>query len=424
MSERPTAIGALDGVVVIDFTQMLSGPFAAMMLADQGARVIKIEPPQGDQTRKFGPFRAGQLRIEEGGYGGYFASTNRNKESLVVDLKSPAGRDVVRRLVARADIVIENFRAGVMERLGLGYEQLREINPRLVYGCIRGFGDERTGKSPYGEWPAYDVVSQAMGGIMGITSTEPGGQPTKIGPGVGDIVPAMQCAFGLVTALFRARATGEGQFVDVAMVDGVLALCERIVFQHSIEGTVPGPEGNSHPLLCPYGLFPAKDGWVAIGCPHDEFWRLLVRTIGMPQLADDPRYRTTPDRLARRTEVEGAVSAWTSVRTKAEIAAVLGTKIPFGPVLRADEIFADEHTRARGMLAEVDLPGVPDHPVTIAGTPIKMTVTPGGVRHRAPLTGEHTARILADFGYSEAEIGTLTSDGGACARGAEKPSRA
>jgi formyl-CoA transferase len=416
MNEGRAECGALAGVVVIDFTQMLSGPYATMMLADQGARVIKIEPPAGDQTRKFGPFMEGQLRIEQGGYGGYFASTNRNKESLVVDLKSKAGIEVIRRLVGRADIVIENFRAGVMERLGLGYEALREINPRLVYCCIRGFGDERTGKSPYADWPAYDVVSQAMGGIMGITSTTAGGQPTKIGPGVGDIVPAMQAAFGIAAALLRARATGKGQLVDVGMVDGILSLCERIVFQQSIEGVPPRPEGNSHPLLCPYGLFPAADGWVAIGCPHDDFWKLLVRCMGRPELADDPRYLTTPDRLKRREEVEGAVSAWTGARTKAQIAAVLGTKIPFGPVMRADEIISDPHTKARGMLAEVELPGVPEHRLLIAGTPIKMTETPGGVRSRAPLTGEHTAKVLADFGYSEAEVAALTGAGGACRR--------
>jgi crotonobetainyl-CoA:carnitine CoA-transferase CaiB-like acyl-CoA transferase len=399
--------GALDGVVVIDLTQMLSGPFAAMMLADQGARVIKIEPLAGDQTRKFGPFREGQLRIEQGGYGGYFASTNRNKESLALDLKTSEGRDVVRRLAASADILIENFRAGVMERLGLSYESLIEINPRLVYGAIRGFGDARTGRSPYSEWPAYDVVAQAMGGIMGITSTMAGGQPTKIGPGVGDIVPAMQCAFGLTAALVRARATGEGQFVDVAMVDGVLAACERIVFQHGIDGTVPGPEGNSHPLLCPYGLFPAKDGWVAIGCPHDDFWKLLVRTIGQGELAEDPRYLTTPDRLARRAEVEGVVSHWTGAHTKAEISAVLGGKVPFGPVQQVDEIFADAHTASRHMLATVELPGVPDHPLTITDTAIKMTRTPGGVRHRAPLTGEHTEQVLRDFGYSAEDIAAM-----------------
>ena len=414
MNESRGSNGALDGVLVIDFTQMLSGPFAAMMLADQGARVIKIEPPGGDRTRKFGPFRAGQLTMSEGGYGGYFASTNRNKEGLCVDLKAPEGRDVILRLVAKADIVIENFRSGVMERLGLGYETLAKVNPRLVYGAIRGFGDARTGKSPYGEWPAYDVVAQAMGGIMGITSTEAGGQPTKIGPGVGDIVPAMQCAFGLVSALYRARETGTGQFVDVAMVDGVLALCERIVFQHAIDGDVPGPEGNSHPLLCPYGLFPAKDGWVAIGCPHDDFWALLARRMGRDDLADDPRYQTTPQRLDQRAAVEGAVSAWSSARTKAEIAAALGGHVPFGPVLRVDEIFADGHTAARGMLAEVELPGVPEHPLVIADTAVKMTGTPGGVRMRAPLVGEHTEGILADVGYGRSEIDALVGPGGAC----------
>lgn len=409
MNSKPLT-GALDGVVVIDFTQMLSGPYCAMMLADQGARVIKIEPPGGDVTRRFGPFRPGQLAMEQGGYGGYFASTNRNKESVVVDLKSEAGRTVIRRLVGQADIVVENFRAGVMERLGLGYEALSQINPRLVYGAIRGFGDQRTGSSPYGNWPSYDVVAQAMGGIMGITSTESGGQPTKIGPGVGDIVPGMQCAFGIVCALVRARATGEGQFVDVAMVDGILALCERIVFQYGVDGTVPGTEGNSHPLLCPYGLFPAKDGWVAIGCPHDEFWKLLARTIGVGHMADDPRYATTPERLKRRADVEGVVRAWTGARTKAEIAEVLGTKIPFGPVLRVDEIVADPHTTARGMLATVDLPGCPDHPLIIAGTAIKMTQTPGGVRHRAPLVGEHTSGVLGDFGFGDEEIAALRSD--------------
>jgi len=414
MNESRGSNGALDGVLVIDFTQMLSGPFAAMMLADQGARVIKVEPPGGDRTRKFGPFRQGQLTMAEGGYGGYFASTNRNKEGLCVDLKSPEGREVILRLVAEADIVIENFRSGVMERLGLGYERLAEINPRLVYGAIRGFGDSRTGRSPYGEWPAYDVVAQAMGGIMGITSTESGGRPTKIGPGVGDIVPAMQCAFGLVSALYRAKATGVGQFVDVSMVDGVLALCERIVFQHGIDGTVPGPEGNSHPLLCPYGLFPSKDGWVAIGCPHDDFWKLLARQMGRDDLAEDERYETTPQRLDRREEVEGAVSAWTSVRSKVEIAEALGGKVPFGPVLRVDEIFADGHTAARGMLAEVELPGVPEHPLVVADTAIKMTGTPGGVRFRAPLVGEHTAHVLAGIGYTPGEVAELMGPRGAC----------
>jgi formyl-CoA transferase len=405
-----TPTGALDDVVVLDLTQMLAGPFVAMMLADHGARVIKIEPPGGDNTRLFGPFAAGQVPVPEGGYGGYFGSTNRNKESIVIDLKSEAGKETLRRLVAKADILIENFRAGVMERLGIGYEALAEINPRLVYGTIRGFGDPRSGRSPYAEWPAYDIVAQAMGGIIAITSPTPGGPPTKIGPGVGDLIPAMQCAFGILAALHRSRATGHGQFVDVAMVDGVLAACERPVFQYSYDGIAPGPEGNSHPLLCPYGLFAAKDGWVAIGCPHDEFWRLLVRTIGQPELAEDPRYTLTRDRVERRADVEGIVTAWTSVRTKAEITEVLGGKIPFGPVRGIDEIFDDEHIRARGMLAEVEVPGVSDRTFQVAGPAVKLSDTPGSVRTRAPLTGEHTDKILTEFGFDAAEIARLKAE--------------
>lgn len=407
---RKDATGALGDVLVLDLTQMLAGPFVTMMLADQGARVIKIEPPGGDATRLFGPFVEGQVGVPEGGYGGYFGSTNRNKESIVIDLKSEGGRAILKHLVAKADILVENFRAGVMERLGIGYEALAAINPRLVYGTIRGFGDPRSGRSPYAEWPAYDIVAQAMGGIIAITSPTPGGPPTKIGPGVGDLIPAMQCAFGIMVAMHRARATGRGQFVDVAMVDGVLAACERPVFQYAYDGVAPGPEGNSHPLLCPYGLFPAKDGWVAIGCPHDEFWRLLVKTIGRPELAEDARYRLTRDRLDRRSEVEGLVTDWTSARTKAEITDVLGGKIPFGPVRGIDEIFADPHIATRGMLAEVEVPGISGRTFKVAGTAVKLSETPGGVRTRAPMTGEHTAKVLAEFGVGEAEITRLKAD--------------
>jgi formyl-CoA transferase len=399
--------GALEGVVVLDFTQVLSGPFCTMMLADQGARVIKIEPPGGDQTRRFGPFREGQLRIEDGGYGAYFASTNRNKEAIVVDLKEETGRALIKRLVPKADIVVENFRSGIMDRLGLSYEVLCALNPRLVYAAIRGFGDESSGRSPYVEWPAYDIVAQAMGGIIGITSTEARGAPTKVGPAVGDIVPAMQCAFGIVAAYTRALRTGRGQKVDVAMLDGVLALCERILFQYGADGTVAGPEGNGHPLFCPYGLFPASDGSVAIGCVTDAFWQLLARAIGLGAMAEAAAYATTASRVAHRDEVDRAVRTWTSERTKAQISEVLGSKIPFGPVLRADEIIHDPHFRNRDMVATVELPGCPDHPLTIAGTAIKMSATPGGVRTRAPLIGEHTDRVLGSFGIDAGEISDL-----------------
>ena len=409
MSSKPP-LGALDGLLVLDLTQMLAGPYASAMLADQGARVIKIEPPGGDMTREAGPHLAGALPASEGGFGAYFGSVNRNKESLVLDMKHPAGKATLLRLVREADVLIENYRAGVMDRLGLGYEVLAQVNPKLVYGALRGFGDRRCGESPYVDWPAYDPVAQAMGGIMGITGPVPGGAPTKVGPGVGDIAPAMFLAFGIASACWRAQRTGQGQFVDVAMVDSVLAVCERLVFQFSSTGKVPGPEGNGHPLLVPFGLFPAKDGHVSLGVPNDKFWVPLVTLMGRPELATDPRYRLRDDRVARRLEVEALVAEWTARHTKRELSDLLGGTIPFGPVFDAADIFADPHFRVREMLVDTEMPGT-DQPVTVAGTPVRMTGTPGGVRQRAPRTGEHTDRTLSDFGFTQEEIAALRGQG-------------
>lgn len=398
--------GALAGVKVLDLTQMLAGPYCTMLLADQGADVIKIEPVGGDPTRLFGPFRADDTARH---FGGYFQSTNRNKKSLALDLKTPDGAALFRRLSAGADIVVENFRAGVMDKLGLGYETLAGANPRLVYAAIRGFGDPRTGSSPYVDRPAFDVVAQAMGGAMGITGPD-AATPLKIGPGIGDIFPAALTAFGILAALTHARSSGRGQFLDVAMYDGIVALCERIVYQFSYTGKVPVPEGNHHPILCPFGVFQARDGAVTIGCPRDTFWLELVAAMGRQDLRTDPRFATNNDRLAHAAETNGLVEDWTRERTKAEIAAALEGRVPFGPVNTAEDIFADPHMSARDMLVEVEHPGSAS-PVTIASTPIRMTLTPGGVRHRAPLVGEHSAEILADAGLQGAEIADLLARG-------------
>ena len=410
MRKEDSVQGPLAGLVVLDLTQMLAGPYVTAMLADQGARVIKIEPPGGDKTREGGPQPLGSRPSEQGGYGAYFASVNRNKESLVLDLKTQSGKAVLRRLASTADVLVENYRAGVMERLGLGDETLAALNPRLVYGAVRGFGDGRTGASPYGDWPSYDPVAQAMGGMMGITGSVPGGPPTKVGPGVGDIVPAIFLAYGIMAACWRAQRSGRGQFVDVAMVDAVLAVCERIVFQYSATQQVPRPEGNGHPLLCPFGLFPAKDGHISLGVPNDRFWQPLTELMGRPELARDPRYLTRHDRVERRTEVEALVGDWTRQHTKQELIDKLGGIIPFGPVFDAVDIFADSHFRARQMLVDTEMPGL-DRPLTLAGTPVHMSETPGGIRSRAPLIGEHTDNILADFGFGAGEIAQLRTDG-------------
>jgi crotonobetainyl-CoA:carnitine CoA-transferase CaiB-like acyl-CoA transferase len=400
--------GALQDIRVIDLTQMLAGPYGTMMLADHGAEVIKVEPLGGDMTRLAGPWRADDARKV---LGGYFQSIDRNKQSVCLDLKTEAGREALKALVRGADVVTENFRAGVMERLGVGYEVLREINPRLVYGALRGFGDHRTGASPYVDWPAFDVVAQAMGGVMAITGPDPL-TPTKVGPGVGDIVPGMMLAFGVLAAVHHARRTGEGQFVDISMVDAVLAVCERTVWQHAIQGLTPGPEGNHHPFLCPFGMFPAADGFITVAAQQDEFFAVLCRSIEAEALLEDERFASSRLRSENRLALIAALSARTGRFTKAELTSRLGGRIPFGPVMNIAEIIADPHFTTREMIVEVEQPG--GAPLRLAGVPVKLTRTPGGVHARAPLLGEHTCSQLRRAGLTDAEIQTLI-DGRAAA---------
>lgn len=399
---------ALEGLTVIDMTRALAGPYCSMLLADQGARVIKVEAPDiGDGTRKMVPFPPDVQDREP--YGGYFQSVNRNKLSIVIDLKAEDGKQIIRRLVSGADVLVENFRTGVMDGLGLSYESLQEINPKLVYAAVRGFGDPRTGKSPYSDWPAYDVIAQAMGGMMSVTGIKDG-EPLKVGPGVGDLIPASLAAFGILSALHYADETGEGQFVDVAMYDAVLAFSERIVPQYSYTGEIPAPEGNAHPTLCPFGVFPAKDGWVSIACPGDHFWQTLATIMGREDMITDERYRNNWLRVQHMDDVIEIVSTWTSTQTKAQMIEKLGGKIPFGPVNNAADLFADPHTAARNMLVEVEQPGSA-HSFVITNTPIRMTKTQGGVTTRAPLLGEHTDKILAEAGFGAAEITLLHEKG-------------
>jgi crotonobetainyl-CoA:carnitine CoA-transferase CaiB-like acyl-CoA transferase len=401
-----SASGALAGLRVVDLTQMLAGPFCTMMLADQGAEVIKIEPLEGDGTRVMGPFAPDDsLRA----FGGYFQSVNRNKRSVALDLKRPEGRELFLSLADRAHVVVENFRAGVMDRLGLSYETLRARTRRLVYASIRGFGDPRTGKSPYVDWPAFDVVAQAMGGLMGVTGPD-AATPTKVGPGIGDTVPAIMAAFGIMAAVWHAARTGEGQYVDVAMVDGVLSVSERILHQYSYEGKVPGPEGNRHPFLAPFGLVPAKDGVVALACHADEFWAKLTQLMGRPDMGVDPRFATREGRHAHQEEIYREVSAFTRRHTRRELMAILGGHVPFGPVFDVSDIAADPHFAARDMVVALDHPGS-EGKRAVAGVPVRLSETPGGIRRRAPLLGEDTDEVLGEAGLSASAITQLRADG-------------
>ena len=385
--------GPLAGTRVLDLTQALAGPFCTMLLADLGADVVKVEPPQGDMTRYGGPFTREDT---EQAYGGYFASINRNKRGVVLDLKTDLGREAVRRLAARADAVVENYKAGVMDRLGLGYESLRDLNPRLVYGAIRGFGDPRTGASPYLDWPAFDVVAQAMGGAVGMTGTAEGAT-FRCGPSIGDLYPATLAALGITAAVHHAARTGEGQFLDVAMYDGVLALCEAIVYRYSYTGMVTTPTGNGHPALVPFDVFPTADGACAVAAPTENHWAVLCGILGCSELVDDDRTRTNRERVANAPFVRELVSAWTTARTTAEVVAALGGRVPVGPVHTAADIFTDGHAAARGMLVEVEQPDG-SRPVVLAGPPIKLTATPAGIHRRPPRLGEHTAEVLAEVG--------------------------
>ena len=397
--------GALSGLKVIDLTRMLAGPYCTMMLADLGADVLKVEPIGGDPIRNFGPWSSDdRLKV----LGGYFQSINRGKKSIVLDYRKPEGRDVLKRMVAGADVIVENFRVGVMDRLGLSYESLREINPKLIYGSVRGFGDPRTGASPYMNRPAYDVVVQAMGGLMSVTGPS-ADQPMKVGPGIGDIVPAMMLAIGILGAAWHAHRTGEGQFVDVAMYDGVLSLCERIVYQYKLNGKVPVPEGNSVSFICPYDLFPASDGWVAIAAPTDNHWAELARVMGHPEFGSDPRFATNDARVKHGAEVRSMIGEWTKARGKREIVDLLDG-VPCGPVNTAADILDDPHMKERDMIARLEHPGL-DQPLAVVGSPIKMTATPTGVRERAALLGEHSEAILASLGYSQEQISKLARDG-------------
>lgn len=380
--------GPLAGVKVLDMTHALAGPYCTMLLADLGADVLKVESPSGDLSRTSGPYLPDD---EAKDFGGYFQSVNRGKRSIVLNLKDPADIAVFTKLVVESDVLVENFTPGVMDRLGLSYETLAEINPKLVYAALRGFGDARSGTSPYQEWPAFDIVVQAMAGLMGITGL-PDGTPIKVGPGVGDIFPGTLLSLGVVSALYETRGSGVGQFVDVAMYDAVLSLCERIVYQYSYDGTIPRPEGNRHPLLSPFDIVPAVDGWVAIAAPNNNRWKLLCELIGRDDLAADPGLQTNESRVARREDVFGALAEWTSTRTTDEILDVLGGKVPVGAVRDAKEILEDPHVEARGMAVRLEHPGS-SKVVTVAGQPIKFSRTPAVPTKRAPLLNEHGPQI-------------------------------
>jgi crotonobetainyl-CoA:carnitine CoA-transferase CaiB-like acyl-CoA transferase len=399
LSAAPMAVGRtgpLADVRIVDLTQALAGPFCTMILADMGADVVKVEPPGGDGVRVIGP----HTEVDhEHHFGGYFASVNRNKRSVMLDLTQDADRERLLRLVDTADVLVENYRAGVMDRLGLSYEALHVRNPRLVYAAIRGFGDPRTGAGPATAWPAYDIVAQSMGGLVSFTGTT-GGEHVAAGASVGDLYPATLCAVGVLGALHHARTTGVGQFVDVGMMDSIVALCDSMVWRYSYTGEIQAPRGAEHPSLCPFELYHTSDGMCAIAAPGPKHWAELCTVVGREDLIDTDATRSARRRVLNRQLVREAIEGWSTQRSTAEVVEALAGKVPIGPVNNAPMLFSDPHVRERQMLVAIEHPGS-ERPVVTPNTPIRFGTTPGGVYRRAPLLGEHDDEVFAELDAGE-----------------------
>ncbi len=381
--------GSLEGLVVLDITRVVAGPFCSMILADLGATVVKIEhPADPDYTRTFPPMLQGDG--DQDGLSAFFAQYNRNKLGLTLNLATAEGKDLLRRLAARADVLVENFRAGTMDKLGLGYEDLRAVNPRLVYTALSGYG--QTG--PYRRRPAYDNSAQATGGLWSMNG-EPGRAPQRVGTIIGDVSTTLYGVIGTLAALRHAERTGEGQLVDISQQDCVLSLTENAVVSYTVDGKVAEPLGNEHPFVRPYGQFPCKDGFVFFGGYTDKFWRLSCEIFGDPAQAADPRVDTMAKRFDASTYesvVKPMVEDWFSQRTKAELEELAGDAVPLSAIKRIDEVVEDRQVIARDMVVEVDYPR--HGPLRMAGSPLRLTATPARPRGLAPDVGADTAAIL------------------------------
>ena len=424
--EKPRG-GILAGVRVLDLTRVLSGPFCTMLLADQGAEVVKVEEPgRGDDARHLGPpFR--------GDVSGFFVSINRNKKSLTLNLKSERGVDLLKQLVRRADVFVENFRPGVVERLGINYRALSAIRPELVYASVSGFG--QTG--PYRERPGYNIIVQALSGVMstsgpsgkpdgepsgkpdgepsgkpdGEPSGKPDGEPYPIGVSLGDIPAGMFAAFAITTALYARERTGRGQYIDVSMLDSLVAMMENPIVRHGMTGAPPQPFGRRHPSITPYGIFDAADGPIALAVGNDRLWLRLCEVLDRPDLAQDARFETNASRTENAEALYALLGDLLAQRpASAWLQLLLAAGIPAAPVNTVADLFEDPQIEARGMLPRVEQPGAGSIPV--CGTPLRFAGQPEPSYRPAPRLGEHTCEVLAGWlGTSDADLDCLRRDG-------------
>lgn len=387
----------LSGVRVLDLGRFVSGPFCGALLADMGAEVIKIEiPGRGDELRYHG--------VQVNGESAYFVGMNRSKKSLTLDLKAEEGKEIFRRLVRQADVVLENFRPDVMRKLGFHYEALREINPMIIYCGIAGFGKG----GPYALRPSFDFIAQGMSGLMSVTGF-PDREPVRVGIPISDSVAALYAAYGIVSALLARQRIGEGQEVQISLVDGVLSLLAFQADTYFGSGSAPERVGNDHPVSSPYGTFKASDGFINIAPPGDAMWERLARALGLEDLIHDPRFLTNDLRRDHRAELHHLINEITSKRTMADwIDALNKVGVPCGPIYNLAQAFADPQIRHQEMVLELEQPS---GRVKTLGFPLKLSTTPAALHRPSPQLGQHTEEILATLGFSATEVESFKTQG-------------
>ncbi len=388
--------GPLDGIRVLDLTRVLAGPYCTMFLGDLGADVLKVEQPEvGDDTRGWGPPFVG-------GESAYFLCVNRNKKSLTLDLKSDQGVSLLRRLAAVADVLVENFRPGTMDKLGLGETELRALNPRLIYASLSAFGSD----GPMRDWPGYDLIVQAWGGLMSITGM-PDGQPTKVGVAIIDIVAGLMLGKAIVAALFARERSGTGQKIETSLLEAEVACLINVGSNYLVGGGIPARWGNAHPSIVPYQSFKTRDGYLVVGVASEGIWRRFCQTIEMPELADDPRFEKNSQRVEHREVlIRILTDIFLNRDTDAWMALLSEAAIPCAPVQTIDQVFSAPQVLQREMLVEVQHPSAGT--VRMAGLPVKFSTTSASIRLPPPLLGQHTEEVLETWlGMGREEIDHL-----------------
>jgi CoA:oxalate CoA-transferase len=396
--------GALSGIRVIDLSHVLAGPTATMILADLGAEVIHVEAPQGDDAREYGPF-VGKV---DKNHSGYFISLNRNKKSLVLNLKHPQGKKILWELIKVSDVIVENYRPGTMKNLGFDWDDIHCKYPRIIYASISGFGHDTLPE--YADRPAYDVVAQAYSGLMSLTGPEQG-PPCRVGSSMGDIIAGHQAAIGILAALFYRTLTGKGQKYDGSMVDGLFSTLENAVVRYTSEGKIPKALGTAHPSITPFQAFQASDNWIVIAVGTDKLWARFCTLLGRNDLVEDARFCTNPSRTEHREILANIISVEIGKKTAREWVDIMEKEgIPYSLVNNIQQICEDPHIQHRNMLVEIEQTGVGN--IRIAGSPFHLSETPGKVYRGAPSLGENTGEILSSLlDLSREEILNLKKEG-------------